>query len=446
MNFNQNEKLSQVTESTLVIGVDIAQSTHWARCFNWRGVELGKAFKFENSKEGFAIFNKWVSDLKDCNNKTAVIVGAEPAGHYWLNFASYLKEINAAKKESGEKSGNIKLVLVNPYHVKKSKEFDDNNQSKTDYKDPKIIAKLVCEGRYNEPYIPESIYADLRNIMECRRRISKELNQLKNRIQRWIAIYFPEFKKAYCKIDTASGLMALENAPLPQDIIALGADGINQLWRVAKLKGVGIKKATSLYEAALNSVGCKDGIHGARFEIKMLLTDFRAKKEQHDEVMAEVGNLVLQIPNADKLLSIQGVGIATVAGFISEIGDIRRFNSPKQIQKLAGLALCYNSSGKHQGRTTVSKRGRARLRLVLFQGILPLVAKNKDFTEIHSYYTARARNPLKPKQSLTALSCKLIRIFYVILTKGCDYDPVKMTNDIHRPDFKQETKDYVLAA
>ena len=454
MNFNQNEKLSQVTESTLVVGVDIAGETHWARCFDWRGIELGKVFKFENSKEGFEAFDSWVYDLKARNNKVAVIVGAEPTGHYWLNFASYLKESNVAKKEVGvnkkvvaaEENSGIKLVLVNPYHVKRSKEFDDNNQSKTDYKDPKTIAKLVCEGRYNEPYIPEGIYADLRSIMECRNRISKDLKRLKNRLQKWVAVYFPEFKGAYSKIDTVSGLLVLENTPLPQDIVAIGAEGIRQIWKAVKLKGVGIKKAASLYEAALNSIGCKEGIYGARFEIKTLLSEFRIKSEQYSQVMVEVENLVSQISNADKLLSIQGVGIATVAGFISEIGDIRRFNSPKQIQKLAGLALRHNSSGKHKGRTSISKRGRARLRLVLFQGILPLVAKNKDFAEIHSYYTRRAKNPLKPKQSLIALSCKLIRIFYAILTKGCDYDPVKMASDIHRPDFSQKLGDCMLVA
>jgi transposase len=64
---------------------------------------------------------------------------------------------------------------------------------------------------------------------------------------------------------------------------------------------------------------------------------------------------------------------------------------------------------------------------------MPLVAKNKEFAEIHNYYTARSKNPLKKKQSLIALSCKLIRVFYAILTKGVTYDPEKLTKDIHRP-------------
>ena len=122
-----------------------------------------------------------------------------------------------------------------------------------------------------------------------------------------------------------------------------------------------------------------------------------------------------------------------VAGFVSEIGDIRRFHSPKQIQKLAGLALKETSSGKCKGQTTISKRGRSRLRAVLFQAVMPLVAKNTEFAEIHRYYTTRIKNPLKKKQSLIALSCKLIRVFYAILSKGIAYDSTKLISDIQRP-------------
>jgi transposase len=96
------------------------------------------------------------------------------------------------------------------------------------------------------------------------------------------------------------------------------------------------------------------------------------------------------------------------------------------------LNLKENSSGKHKGKTTITKRGRKRLRAILFQGILPMVATNKEFKELHQYYTSREQNPLQKKQSLIVLSCKLIRIFFAILTKQVAYDPEKMMNDIQR--------------
>ena len=141
----------------------------------------------------------------------------------------------------------------------------------------------------------------------------------------------------------------------------------------------------------------------------------------------------LKDPNVEKLLAIKGIGIITVAGFLAEVGEIGCFTSPKQIQKLAGLELKENSSGKKKGQTSISKRGRKKLRRILFQAVLPLIRSNTEFADIYEYYTTRQNNPLKGKQAVIAVGCKLIRIFYVILTKGVEYDVDRMRSDIIRP-------------
>ena len=166
--------------------------------------------------------------------------------------------------------------------------------------------------------------------------------------------------------------------------------------------------------------------------MKLLLQDYDYKMAQLESVMEEIESLCKKIPESEQMLAIKGIGVITVAGFLAEIGDARRFESPKQIQKLAGLSLRENSSGKHKGQTTISKRGRSKLRAVLFNAAIPLIAKNPEFHALHEYYTTRANNPLKKKQSVIAISCKLIRIFYTILTKGVSYDAQKMMSDIHR--------------
>ena len=136
---------------------------------------------------------------------------------------------------------------------------------------------------------------------------------------------------------------------------------------------------------------------------------------------------------AEKLLEIKGVGLKTVSGFLAEVGDISRFSNPKELQKLAGLALVENSSGKHKGETTISRRGRKRLRYLLFEVAMSLVSKNREFASLHHYYTTRKVNPLKKMQSLMAVAAMVIRVFYAILTKGVDYNPAKMLGDIKRP-------------
>lgn len=62
-----------------------------------------------------------------------------------------------------------------------------------------------------------------------------------------------------------------------------------------------------------------------------------------DECLTEK---IKEVPNVEKLLTIKGVGISTVIGFVAEFGDIGRFTNPKQTQKLAGLEIVKKSSGK----------------------------------------------------------------------------------------------------
>ena len=112
-------------------------------------------------------------------------------------------------------------------------------------------------------------------------------------------------------------------------------------------------------------------------------------------------------------------------------------NRQDKLQKLAGLELKENSSGKHKGRTSISKRGRKRLRRVLFQAVLPLIRSNAEFREVYESYTTRQSNPLKGKQAVVAVGCKLIRIFYAILTKGIDYDANRLRSDILRPEQRR---------
>jgi transposase len=330
----------------------------------------------------------------------------------------------------------MRVVLVNPNHVKKTKELDDNNPSKTDRKDPKTIAMLVKDGRYMEPYMPEGIYKELRTAMDIRWRLMEELTAIRNRINRWISIYFPEYKEVFAGWEGKASLQILHECPTPVKIIEKGIDGIIAIWKSKGIRTVGKKRAVRLIEAAKVSIGGKEGLVAAENELKILLEDYDRKKEQYGRVMVLIEELAMQIPGFDRLLEIKGIGLVTAAGFVAEVGDISRFGHPKQIQKLAGLSLKENSSGKHKGKTTICKRGRKRLRYYLTFGIMPLLSNNEEFRLLHQYYTTRAERPLKKMQSLVALSNKLIRIFFVLLKKDVAYDPQKMLGDIKRPQGK----------
>ena len=426
MKYNtQNAKIASITEKTLIVGIDIGSETHFTRAFDWRNYEYTKKpFEFSNNKEGFQAFESWMEELSAKHGKTAVIPGMEPTGHYWFALGKFLQD------------NGMRPVHVNPHHVKKSKELDDNNPNKNDRKDPKTIAGLVNEGRFSYPYIPIGVYAEIRNLSNLRFQAQEELTRAKNRLARWFSIYFPEYKEVYRDIKAVSGRMVLQMAPLPEDIRKLGVEGVNRIWREAKLRGAGMKRAKTLVTAAEHSVGSKESPEAARIELKILLHDIDEYASRVEELLCLLDAKLREIPYIDKLLEIKGIGKITVSGFIAEVGDIRRFDDPKQLQKLAGYAIVANESGKYKGESRISYRGRKRLRYVLFEAALSLVARNPEFRKIYEYYRTRENHPLKKMQSLVAVACKVIRVFYVMLTKGVDYDPEKMMRDIRRPELQ----------
>ena len=64
--------------------------------------------------------------------------------------------------------------------------------------------------------------------------------------------------------------------------------------------------------------------------------------------------------------------------------------------------------------------------------MVPLLAGDREFREIYDYYVTCVKNPLKRRQAMVAVICKLIRVFYEVLMKGVDYDRFKMMSDTHR--------------
>lgn len=420
MKRTQNEKISQIKISTLVVGIDIGKETHFARAFDYRGIELTKLLKFSNTAEGFELLDRWMRDTCRQQEKTEVIVGLEPTGHYWFTLGDHLK-----------RQGH-KLAIVNPFHVKRTKELDDNSPTKNDRKDPKTIAMLVKDGRYREVYIPEDIYQELREAVEERERLQKQLIAIHNRVVRWLDIRFPEFTEVFKKWTGKTALLTLQTFPTPAKVLETGAEEILATWRTVVKRSIGIKKAQALVKAASKSIGRTTGQVASETSLQNLLAEYELYHAQHERLKQLVQELLLQVPNAVKLLGIKGVGLITAATFVGETGDIHRFEHPRQIQKLAGCNLVENSSGKHKGKTTISRRGRKRLRRGLFMTMIAILGKNPEFRELHHRNLTREKNPLNKMQSIIALCGKLIRVFYAILKNGVDYNPEKMMGDIQQ--------------
>ena len=424
--FDKNKKLSFISDDMLILGCDVGSETHYMRAIDTRGRELSKsAYSFNNNQEGFQSAKEWAVRIAAEHDKGQIVLGLEPTGHYWFCLATWMI------------ANGISVVQVNPYAVKQTKEVEDNSQLKDDRKDPKLIANLVKDGNFGMPYLPEKIYAELRRLSMFRDQLNEDRIRTINRMHREMKIYFPEYKEALGKVDGAFSLELLKEAPFPDELTALGEEGIRQIWHAAKLRGRGYSRAREILQYAKASVGIKDGSIASKTAVKWFVQKIMELDVELAVIENQINQKCQEIPHTGNVLEISGIGENTLSGILAEMGDISRFDDVKEIQKLSGLGLVACSSGKHKGETKISHRGRKRLRYWLFQAAKSAVAHAEEFKELHMYYTTRADNPLKKMQSLIVIACKLLRIIYTILNTGTFYDPKKMLMDIRRLEKKE---------
>jgi len=420
--FDKNAKLTFINDDMLILGCDVGSETHYVRAIDTRGRELSKdAFAFSNNAEGFQNAKTWAMQIAAEQGKKQIVLGLEPTGHYWFCLATWMVE------------NGISVVQVNPYAVKQTKEVEDNSQLKDDRKDPKVIANLVKDGNYGMPYLPEGVYADLRRLSMLRDQLTEDRIRNVNRLHRELKICFPEYMDAFGKVDGSFALAVLEKAPFPEDILALGADGLRKIWSDAKLRGRGYSRADHIVSLAKNSVGLNHGTDASKESVRCFVEQIRYLTSKLDKIEEALHQKCREIPHAANLLEIGGIGENILSGILAEMGDVSRFDDVKEIQKLSGLGLVACSSGKHKGETKISHRGRKRLRYWLFMAARSAVSHTEEFATLHEYYTTRADNPLKKMQSLIVIACKILRVIFAILRTGQKYDPAKMLGDIKHP-------------
>ncbi len=412
------EKLELVKGKVIIIGVDIAKKKNLARFINEDGIELCKKVKFKNDQGGMFKLIRKVEAIQRDYNPERFIIGMEPTGHYWEPLAYFLKGYP------------IHQVFVNPYHVQRIKEMEDNSPGKDDKKDAILIARLIKEGRFFKMYLPEGIYRDLRNLSYQRQQERKILNNAKNRLTAQLDRYFPEFKVVLKNLAGKTAKHLMKNYPLPSDINQLSEDELTTEIKKASNNRLGFNKARLLKTKAKESIGLKDGQESARYRMKKCLDELEFCQQQITQTEKELEQLLFKTNCAESLLSIPGVGTVTAARFLGEIGDITRFTSPKQIIKLAGYNLKTSSSGERRGETMITKRGRSELRNLLYQSALVVVSKNQQFKALYVHLISRPKNPLKKKQALIAIACKLARIMFGVARKNERYSTERMMKDI----------------
>jgi transposase len=122
----------------------------------------------------------------------------------------------------------------------------------------------------------------------------------------------------------------------------------------------------------------------------------------------------------DLLQSIPGIGAATAAVLLAELGDVTRFHSAKQAVAFAGLCprLCLSGSSV-RGRERLCKMGRSRLRKSLYFPAMVGLRHNPALRAMQERLVARGKRPMVV---LGAAMRKLLHLAFGVLRSKKPFD------------------------
>jgi len=105
----------------------------------------------------------------------------------------------------------------------------------------------------------------------------------------------------------------------------------------------------------------RDALEDVMMEIAALRTKAEALRD-------ELERLADRMPDAERLMSVPGIGVLTATALIAFVGDVRRFRSGRDFAAYLGLTPREHSSGHSRRLGSITKRGNTYLRMILIHG------------------------------------------------------------------------------
>jgi len=382
----------------LLVGIDVSKALFSVVGIDSKGNEsFSGTYSMDSS--GFEELIKTITS--HCEDLSKVIVGMESTGCYHINLYSFLI------------SRQLHTIVINPLLIANYAKLS-LRKTKTDKKDAGTIAKFLLDHRQEifQLSVTQDLQ-DLRDLSRERESLCHLISATKVEIKRLLRTTFPELE-SIGNLYTRSMVRFLQEYPSARLVRAAKPKAIANTLKQPSVGNKLTLTAEDIIKAAQKSVAtvspAKEII--VRGKIATLL--------HLQERLAEVTKLLIDLCQRTRLedlgilRSIKGVGPATAAPFLAEMGEVNNYSSHKKIITYAGIDPSVHESGQFVGMSKLSKRGNRHLRRAIYLMTASVVSQNTFFK---AYFLKRKREGLAPQKALFATAHKLIRVIFAMLSQ-----------------------------
>lgn len=262
-----------------------------------------------------------------------------------------------------------KAVLAHP---KKLRVIAESTR-KSDRLDAQVLAEFLALDMIPTSYRPTPRQRAHRRLVRQRDAVQRRITSAKNRIRRLLSDYNADIPKLF----TQRGMEYLERVPLTET---------------------------------------------DRFAIDQIVDEYDFLSGQLRACDHRLLEFAKTAPAAESearalLRSIPGVGRVTSETVLSELADVGRFRSQKQVVAYAGLSPGQRESAGKGRELHIEKNGSKRLRCVLVEAAWQLVRRTARWRTVYEKLKVR----LKAKKAIVAIARRLLCLMTAILKSGQPY-------------------------
>jgi transposase len=336
-----------------------------------------------------------------CTFDELVEIGLEATGHYWL---ALFEQLTAA---------GYTVHVLNPLQVH-AYQRSGIRRRKTDTIDAEWIADFVRIGGARESVDPQTlpVYHELRQLSRFRFSLIDQIGDAKRRLLAVLDRVFPEYERFFSSVFITTSRQLLKEAATAQDFANFDLHELTTLLNKASRGRFGEDEAQAIQQAAQQSIGTRLLTDATRIQMGCLLAQLDFLDQQVAQLDLALADLMAQLPD-QYITTIPGIGPVTGAAILSEIGDIRRFPSAKQLVAYAGIDPTVYESGQFQAsQSRMSKRGSPHLRHALWMAAG--VARQHD-PELKAFYQKKRAEGKSYGTAIGAVCNKLLSRIYAVL-------------------------------
>jgi len=257
-----------------------------------------------------------------------------------------------------------------------------------------------------------------------------------------VSVVLPTKAKRYLQ---ALGLKSKNDKIDAKGLARMGAEQCLETWTPADEFYYQLKRLTRQHQALQElKTNVKNQLHA--IHNSMYLNDLVVNQLENTIV-----HLISQIKEIEKAITehiksdssiadkvagicqIKGVSTLSAAVIIAETNGFHLFKNAKQLVSFAGYDVVENQSGKHNGRTKISKKGNSRIRRILLMPAFNVV-KYKQTPFVNLFERTYSKHKIKMK-SYTAVQKKILVIAFYLFKKDCAYDNGYYTRNLEQETF-----------